>query len=147
MKIYVGSDHRGFHLRQSIIDYLKLNGHEVLDEGDKQLNPEDDFPQFAGKVVAGILAEGSDNARGILLCGSGQGMCIAANRFKGIRATLGYSLEAARAGRNDDDSNVLCLPVDDLNSHQAQQIIDIWLNTRFAAAPRYVRRIHELDNM
>ena len=147
MKIYIGADHRGFHLKQSLIDYLRLAGHDVIDEGDRQLNPDDDFPQFAGKVVAAMLAEGPEHVRGLLLCGSGQGMCMAANRFKHIRATLGYSMNAAKDGRTDENSNVLCLPVDDLNSHQAQQIVDMWLSTPFAAAPRYVRRIHELDNM
>src|SRR5689334_15444967 len=101
MKIYVGSDHRGFDLKQDLIKHLKDDGFEVADEGDKKLDPSDDFPQFASRVTAKILASDDNDARGILICGSGQGMCIAANRFKGIRAALGYDVKSARSSRND----------------------------------------------
>lgn len=147
MKIFIGADHRGFHLKQNVIDYLKLNGHEVIDEGDKGLNAEDDFPQFAGRVASALLAEGETSARGILICGSGQGMCMAANRFKGIRACLGYDRHTVRESRNDEDSNVLCLPSDTLKSDQMHSIVDTWLDTPFANAPRYNRRIKEMDEL
>jgi ribose 5-phosphate isomerase B len=147
MKIFIGADHKGFQFKQDLIDYLKRAGHEVVDEGDKNFNPDDDFPQFAGRVVSRLLADDDRNARGILLCGSGQGMCIAANRFKGIRAALGYDRESVRSSRNDDDSNVLCLPSSSLSSTQARELVDIWLGTHFAGAPRFVRRINELDNL
>lgn len=146
MKIYLGSDHRGFELKNKIAEYLKTRGYDTVDVGDKVLDPNDDFPQFAGRVVSKVLA-GDQNARGILICGSGQGMCIAANRFKGIRSTLGYSAKAARQSRNDDDSNILCLPADDLSKQKAHNIIDAWLRTPFAGASRYVRRNKELDNL
>ena len=107
MKVFIGADHNGFHLRNSLIDYMAKAGYEVQDDGDKVLNIEDDFPIYANKVVADVLQYGS-KARGILICGSGQGMCMAANRFKGIRAVLGYDRESIRSARNDDDANVLC---------------------------------------
>src|SRR6266542_1560755 len=109
MKIYVGADHAGFEMKKQVIDFLQRSGHQVIDEGDTTLQPEDDYPQFAGRVVSAMLAGDEYDPRGILICGSGQGMCIAANRFKGIRACLCYDIREARTGRNDDDCNVLCL--------------------------------------
>ena len=92
-----------------------------------------------------IPAEGQ-HARGILVCGSGQGMAIAANRHKGIRAGLGWSVEAVRDTRNDEDSNVLALPAEILKTDKAwQTVIDTWLETPFAGASRYKRRNRQLD--
>jgi len=147
MKVYIGADHNGFYLRNSLIKYLKKAGYEVIDEGDEKLDPNDDYPQFAQKVVAQILGSNDPDARGILLCGSGQGMCIAANRFKGIRACLGWDNESVRAARNDDNCNVLCLPARVLEKDETNLIVETWLNTPFAAAARFVRRINELDEL
>ena len=147
MKIYLGADHNGFEFKRHIADLLRRSGYEVVDAGDKRLDPNDDFPQFAGRTVAALLADSDDASRAILLCGSGQGMCIAANRFAGIRAALGWSVEAARAARNDDDTNVLCLPVNELSPEQLLAIILTWLATPFAAAARFKRRIRELDEL
>src|SRR5580765_3113036 len=111
MKIYIGADHNGFEYKNKLSEYLQKAGYEVVDEGGVARDPEDDFPQFASRVVGAMRENGgtSDDTRGILVCGSGQGMCMAANRFKGIRAALAWDQEEARAARNDDDSNVLCL--------------------------------------
>jgi ribose 5-phosphate isomerase B len=147
MRLYIGADHAGFEMKKELIDFLKRSGHQVIDEGDKKLMPEDDYPQFAGRVVAAMLASGEQDPRGILICGSGQGMCIAANRFKGIRACLCYDIREARTARNDDDSNVLCLSARTLTLKQAEPIITAWLTTPFAAAPRFKRRIDELDTL
>lgn len=147
MRIYLGSDHNGFEFRQQIADFLKRSGHEVVDEGDAQLDPDDDFPKFAGTTVSALLADQNKEARGILICGSGQGMCMAANRFKGIRAALVWDLAEARMSRNDDDSNVLCLPARLMTAKDAEPIINAWLNTPFAGAPRFKRRIQQLDEL
>ncbi len=147
MKIFVGADHNGFYLRNSLIDYLKRAGYEVSDEGDERLDPADDYPLFATKVVGAMRTSGDPDARGILICGSGQGMCIAANRFKGIRACLGYDQESVRSSRNDDDVNVLCLPARSLEQDKANVMVESFLNTAFADAPRFVRRNKELDNL
>ena len=147
MIIYIGADHQGFHLKDDLLNYLRTAGYEVIDEGDKAYRPEDDFPQFAARVVSAVLSSNDKDPRGILLCGSGQGMCMAANRFKGIRASLIWDVAEAKAARNDDDSNILCLPASILKSNQAHSIVHAWLSTPFAAAPRYVRRLHELDNL
>lgn len=147
MKIYIGADHNGFHLRNSLLTYLKRAGYDIADDGDDKLDPQDDFPVFAQKVVKDVLGSSDTNARGILICGSGQGMCIAANRFKGIRALLGYDRESVRSARNDDDANILCLPARLLEKDTANVLVETFLNTPFAAAPRFTRRINELDDM
>jgi ribose 5-phosphate isomerase B len=118
----------------------------VIDD-DATLDPKDDFPLFAGEVANKVLSDDDPDVRGILVCGSGQGMCMAANRFKGIRASLCWNLEEARAARNDDDSNVLCLSAQQLDFAATQAIINCWLTTPFAAADRYVRRIKQLDQL
>lgn len=147
MKIFIGADHNGYVLRNQIIDYLRRARYEVDDLGDVKLDPDDDFPQFAGRVVSKMLASDDPDPRGILICGSGQGMCMAANRFKGIRASLVWNVEEARAARNDDDSNVLCLPAHLLNKEEALLITETWLNTPFAGAARFVRRLKQLDEL
>lgn len=147
MKVYIGADHNGFRLRNSMVEYLKRAGYDVSDEGDLKLDPDDDFPVFAHRVVKDVLASDDAEARGILICGSGQGMCMAANRFKGIRALLGYDRESVRSARNDDDANILCLPANILEKDNANMLVETFLNTPFAAAPRFVRRIKELDDV
>jgi ribose 5-phosphate isomerase B len=147
MKIYIGADHNGFAYKQEIADFLRRSGHEVVDDGDIRLQPEDDFPVLAGKVANSLLADDDKQARGILICGSGQGMCMAANRYKGIRASLCWNLDEARSARNDDDSNVLCLSSNQIELPAAQAIITTWLTTPFAGAERFVRRLKQLDEL
>ncbi len=147
MKIHIGADHNGFDYKQELMDLLRKTGHEVIDEGDSSKQPEDDFPQFAGKVVTALKADGDNEAKGLLICGSGQGMCMAANRFKGIRASLCWSVDEAKSARNDDDSNILCLSSRFTSLEDAEAIVNAWLVTPFAGAPRFVRRINELDEL
>ena len=147
MKIYLGSDHNGYQYKQDLANVLRNAGHEVLDDGNVSIDPNDDFPQFAGQVVNDLLVDTDPDAKGILICGSGQGMAMAANRFKGIRASLCWNLEEARASRNDDDSNVLCLSSRYLSIEEAQSIVTTFLQTPFAGAPRFIRRIQELDQL
>lgn len=147
MKIYMGADHNGFDMKQELTEALTRTGYEVIDEGNTTENPDDDFPQFAAKVVSAIKASDDNDPRGILICGSGQGMCMAANRFKGIRASLVWSTDEAHASRNDDDSNVLCLPARYISTQDAIALAETWLATSFAGATRYKRRIKELDKL
>lgn len=147
MKIFIGADHNGFEFKKLVADFLRRSGHEVVDEGDDKLRPEDDFPQFAGRVVSAMLASGEDDPKGILICGSGQGMCIAANRFKGIRACLCLDAREAQMARNDDDCNILCLPSRFMSAKEAEPIITAWLSTPFAGASRFKRRIRQLDEL
>jgi ribose 5-phosphate isomerase B len=147
VKIYIGADHNGFELKKRLTDYLKRNGYDVHDEGDLEFQPEDDYPVFASRVVAAMKASDDHEPRGVLICGSGQGICIAANRFKGIRASVNADVESARSGRNDDDTNVLCLPGRLVSGDEAESIVRAWLDTAFAGAARFKRRIVELDEL
>ena len=147
MRIYIGADHRGFHLKAIISEYLKSKGYELTDVGDNRIDPDDDYPQFAGKCAVAVLGSQDQDARGILICSSGQGMCISANRFKGIRAALGHNVEAARSSRNDDDTNVLCLPAELDKDNQWQDIVQAFIDTPFAAATRFIRRNKEMDEL
>jgi ribose 5-phosphate isomerase B len=148
MKIYIGADHNGFDYKNKLAAYLQQAGHDVVDEGGVSREPDDDFPQFAGRVIQAMRGDTDPSqARGILICGSGQGMCMAANRFKGIRAALAWDQEEARAARNDDDSNVLCLSARYLDFDATVGIVHTWLLTPFAGAPRFKRRIQELDEL
>jgi len=147
MKIYLGADHNGYELKAKLRTFLERSGYEVIDEGDIRLQPDDDFPQFAGRVCTKLLDSHDPESRGILICGSGQGMCMAANRFKGIRASLCWNTREARSSRNDDDSNVLCISSTSTDEEKAQHIVSTWLSTPFAGAPRFKRRLQELDNL
>ncbi|MEI7682810.1 MAG: RpiB/LacA/LacB family sugar-phosphate isomerase [Candidatus Saccharibacteria bacterium] len=148
MKIFLGADHNGFGLKSKLADYLQTRGYEVADGGDKQLNPEDDFPEFASKAVHALKGSGDPEARAVLICGSGQGMCMAANRFKGIRASLVWNESEARSSRNDDDSNVLCLAArENTDFDQITAILEVWLKTPFLGADRFSRRIKQLDEL
>lgn len=147
MKIFIGADHNGFDLKAKISKYLTQLGHEVLDAGDELFDPKDDFTVYASRVAQAVITEGH-KSRGILVCGSGQGMMIAANRFRGIRAGLGYDLSSAASIRNDEDSNVLALPSSVLKTDsQWQAVIDTWLTTPFAGAVRFKRRNMLLDEL
>jgi len=147
MKIYLASDHAGFHLKEKVMAHLSKAKYEVEDEGDEVLDPADDYPQFAYAATTKVLGSEDPDARAILLCGSGQGMCMAANRVRGIRAALCWNEEVAHETRNDNDSNVLCLPVRFLSEEEILRIVDTWLKTPFSKAERHARRIREIEDL
>lgn len=149
MKIYIGADHGGFHLKEQIEQYLLRAGYEVVDKGNDTLDPDDDYPQFAAKVATSVLASDDADARGVIVCTGAQGVAIAANRFKGIRASVAWDAHEARMTRNDNDSNVLCLSgrlmADDPGLWQG--VLETWLTTPFSRAARHHRRVRELDTL
>lgn len=150
MKIFVGADHQGYYLKEKVESYLAKRNYDVFDVGNNELDPDDDFPQFAQMAVTRVLGEEeSDDPRAILVCGGGQGMCMAANRFRGIRASLVTDAVEARNTRRDNNSNVLCLParVLDDDAELWKDIVDAWLATPFSQIPRYKRRNDELDSL
>jgi len=146
MTIYIGADHNGFAYKTTIKSFLEKSGHNVVDVGGVQ-NPDDDFPVFAKNAVTKLLTDTKHDSRAILVCGSGQGMAMAANRFKGIRAALCWNLNEARSARNDDDSNVLCLSAQNTSAEDAEAIVSTWLATSFAGASRFKRRLKQLDEL
>lgn len=150
MKIYLGADHQGFALKEKVFAYLAKRDYDVEDIGDKELDPNDDFPEFAQLAALKVLGdEEKDDPRAILICGGGQGMAMAANRFHGIRASVIWDAYEAKMTRNDNDSNILCLPARLLQDDEKkwQDIIDTWCETPFAAAPRYKRRNAQIDEL
>ncbi|HSE61219.1 MAG TPA: RpiB/LacA/LacB family sugar-phosphate isomerase [Candidatus Saccharimonadales bacterium] len=149
MIIYLGSDHAGYHLKEKVEAHLLKNGYAVEDVGNKVLDPADDYPQFAYAAATKVLGSTDSDPRAILLCGGGQGMAIAANRVRGIRAVVIWDDEQARLSRNDNDANVLALPARVLedNPKQAYSIIDTWLKTPFSKAERHARRLREIEEI
>ena len=150
MKIFLGADHNGYQLKEAVYVYLAKRGYEVADVSPKAPHPDDDFPEFAQMAALKVLGEEEkDDPRAILLCGGGQGMCMAANRFRGIRASVIWDEHEAKMTRNDNDSNVLCLPARILekDSQEWKKIVDTWLETPFANAPRFRRRNAQIDEV
>ncbi len=149
MKIYIGSDHQGFHLKEKLFAYLAKHNYDVEDVGDKTPDPTDDFPEFAQAAALQVIGSNDKDPRAILLCGGGQGMAIAANRFRGIRASVIWDAFEAKMTRNDNDSNVLCIPARTLeNDDNAWEgIVETWLNTPFANAVRFRRRNSQIDEL
>lgn len=147
MKIFIGTDHNGYNLKDYLVKELSQRGYDIEDEGDYKFDPEDDFPVFAGRVVNRMKQH--NDSMGILLCGSGQGMAMAANRFKGIRAAVVWDKNQARLARNDDDSNIIALPSEVLKQ-SPEKTLDIvleWLKTPFERIERRVRRIKQMDEI
>lgn len=149
MKLYLGSDHGGFHLKEAVFAYLSKRGYDVEDVGDKELDPHDDFPQFAAIACVKVIGDEDKDPRAILICTGGQGMAMAANRFRGIRASVIWDDQEARITRHDNDSNVLCLPARVLEKDDAEwkKIVDTWIETPFAGATRFRRRNQQLDDL
>ena len=151
MRVYWGADHQGFYLKNKIRDDLTKAGYQITDYSNEQFDPDDDFPQFARAAARRVVDEEDDTDVAILICGGGQGMAMAANRIKGVRAIVAMSVDDAKYGRNDNDANVLCLPArildKDYNAPLWQDIIDAFLTTPFAGAERYIRRNRELDEL
>ena len=136
-------------MKEKVFAYLAKHDYDVEDVGDKEVDPNDDFPEFAQLAALRVLGDEGDDPRAILICGGGQGMCMAANRFRGIRASVIWDAYEAKMTRNDNDSNVLCLPSRILNKDDElwKDIIDTWLTTPFADAPRYKRRNAQIDEV
>jgi ribose 5-phosphate isomerase B len=142
--IYLGSDHRGFELKEKIKSYLDEQGIDHEDLGNLKYDALDDFPDFA-KAVAEKVAENPTIDKGILICGSGVGVDITANRVKGIRSALVSVPEAAKLSRKDDNTNILSLGADFVTGKKAEEIIDIWLHAEFSGEEKYLRRINKID--
>lgn len=143
MRIYIGSDHRGFTLKDKMKKYLHGLGHRVSDLGNVLYKKNDDYPDF-GKRVGEAVARDTE-ARGIVMCGSGVGICIAANRIEGARAVQGIDSKILKRSRRDDDTNILCLASDFVSFEETKKLVKVWLKTPFQKTSRYKRRIEKLD--
>lgn len=142
-RIYVGADHAGFALKQSLVDELRRLGYEPVDVGPATLDPLDDYPDFA-KPVAAAVSDG-DAVRGVLTCGTGLGMAVAANRYPHVRAVVAWNPEVAELSRKHNDANVLVLPARFLSESEGAAILRRFLDTRFEGG-RHQRRVEKLEH-
>jgi ribose 5-phosphate isomerase B len=143
MKLVIGSDHAGFPLKEDVRAYLATKGHEVVDLGAHSIDPSDDYPDFAEAVGNAINAGVA--SRGILICGSGVGVCVAANKIPGIRAGMCHDHYSAHQGVEHDEMNVLVLGARVIGTETAHDVSDAFLAANFIATePRFVRRFNKL---
>jgi ribose 5-phosphate isomerase B len=140
MKIAIASDHRGYHLKEKVIGLLKAKGHEIVDEG-PSTDESVDYPDFAA-LVASKVSDGSVD-RGILICGTGLGMAIAANKFPRVRAAACVDEVTAELSRRHNDLNVLCLSGDLLSSRSTERLVEIWMEAEFEGG-RHQRRLDKI---
>lgn len=146
MRIYLGADHRGFELKEQIKAWLTENEYEAEDVGAFMLDPEDDYVDYALKVAESV--EGSDEeSRGILLCGSGHGVDIVANRFPHVRAVIGFNDQVTAQGREHEDANILVLPAEWVSTEEAMERVRIFLETERTENARYDRRRSRIANL
>lgn len=143
--IYISADHAGFELKKQVKQFLTEQNEQFDDLGPNTLDLQDDYPDFAELVARKIQSD--PQTKGILICGSGQGICIAANKLKGIRAAQAWSEATARAGRNDDDINVLCLAARHQTFDEIKPIIKAFLETPFDAQSRRIKRIKKIEKI
>jgi ribose 5-phosphate isomerase B len=139
--VYIGADHRGFRLKEEIKKWLENEHYEYRDLGANEYDKEDDYPDIAFKLAEIVARE---KAKGILVCGSGAGASIAANKVTGIRAGLCTSEKQVAAARNDDDINVLCLSADSVAVEINLKIVTVFLGTTFSSEERHFRRIQKI---
>jgi len=143
MTIYIGADHGGFDLKEHLKAILENEEYEVVDVGAVRVVAGDDFPEFASAVAERVAKGASDN-RGIVICRSGFGADIVANKFPGIRSALAMSSDHIYQGRHDDDVNVLALAADFVTPEEAEKIMKVFLSTPAASDERYLRRKEEI---
>ena len=142
MIVALGTDHAGFALKQSVTDAIRGAGHEVLDCGAYELDPADDYPDFAGAVARAILAGRAE--RGVILCGSGVGASVAASKFAGIRCALCHDTFSAHQGVEDDSMNVLALGARVIGPSLAAELVGVFLRAEFSGAERHRRRLQKI---
>jgi ribose 5-phosphate isomerase B len=146
MKIYIGTDHAGFELKEELKIFLESLGCDVEDKGAYEFNEADDYPDFIFPVVKAV-AEDIDNdldSRGIVIGGSGQGEAIVANKVKGIRAAVVYDEYSAKMSREHNDANIISLGNRTLSISKAKELVKLWLETPFSNEERHKRRIEKI---
>lgn len=145
MKIYIAADHNGFKMKNEIGEWLEKEGYDVEDMGPKEFNKADDYPDFGIKVAEEVTKD-TDNNFGILVCGSGVGMSVIADKVKGVRAALIHDPAIARVAQKDDDINILALGASFIGLNRAKEVIEVWLNTPFSNEERHIRRVKKITD-
>jgi len=142
VRIVIGADHNGFAVKNELVKYLEAQGHTVIDIGPHSLDPNDDYPDYA-RLVGEVLQRGEAD-RGILLCGSGVGASVAANKMRGIRAGLCHDVYSAHQAVEHDNINVLCLGPLVVGPRLLRELVDAYLAARFTGEERHVRRLSKV---
>ena len=142
LRIAIGGDHWGYQLKAPLREHLEALGHDVHDIGAHEHDPEDDYPDFAFAVAERVASGDAD--RGVVVCGSGVGACVAANKVPGARASVCHDTYSARQGVEHDDMNVLCLGSRIVGDQVAMDLVDAFVSARFAPEARYRRRLDKV---
>jgi ribose 5-phosphate isomerase B len=145
MKIVIGADHGGFELKNYLVEILRKDNFMVIDEGNLVFDPKDDYPDFAIKVANSVASSKTD--RGIVICGSGVGASVAANKIKGIRACLCHDTYSAHQGVEHDAMNVLCLGARIIGKELAKELVFSFLIAKFIKEERFQRRLEKINNL
>jgi ribose 5-phosphate isomerase B len=142
MRVYLGSDHAGYELKNHLVEHLQKQGHEVVDVGPHEYDPDDDYPAFCLATGARVVAD--PGSLGIVIGGSGNGEQIAANKIPGVRSALVWRVEIAQLARQHNDSNVCSIGAREHSAEEATTFVDAFLATPFSGNPRHQRRIDQL---
>lgn len=142
MKVYIGADHRGFHLKELLKPWLSKEGHDVVDCGNPVYDKNDDYPDFTFAVSDKVAQE--KDSRGVVVCGSGGGVTIVANKVPGIRATMGVHVAEVKHNREHNDINILSIGADHTTELIAKKLIKVFLETPFIPEERFVRRLDKI---
>jgi len=142
MKVAIGTDHAGFPLKETVVELLRKGGQEIIDCGAMEFDAADDYPDFAGAVARAVAAGRAE--RGVLICGSGVGASVAANKVVGIRCALCHDTFSARQGVEDDDMNVVALGARIIGPSLAEEVLRAFLGARFSELERHKRRLQKV---
>ena len=145
MKVSIGCDHGGFDLKLVIAEWLKNNQYFIIDLGNEVYNINDDYPDFAEKVARNVIS--GESGKGIIICGSGVGACIAANKIIGARASVCHDTYSARQGVQHDNMNILCLGARVIGEELAIELVSTFLGATFLNESRYNRRLEKITNL
>jgi ribose 5-phosphate isomerase B len=145
VKVVIGADHAGFELKESMRQELIAQGHELYDVGASEYLKDDDYPDYAAAVAQAIVS--GKGERGVLICGSGVGACVAANKIRGVRACLCHDIYSATQGVEHDDMNILCLGGQIIGKALARKLIDGFLTAQFIDEGRYRRRLDKVISL
>ena len=142
MRVHLGSDHAGFELKNHVVDNLRSAGHEVVDHGPQRLDPQDDYPPYCLAAATAVVADAG--SLGVVIGGSGNGEQIAANKVRGVRCALAWSLETARLGRQHNDANLVAVGARMHTLDEAAALVAVFVAEPFSHDPRHQRRIDML---
>jgi len=146
MLIYFGADHKGFEMKEQLKSFVNDLGYEIYDAGNDSYDENDDYTDFAAAVAQGVGRE-TEGSKGVLICGSGAGMVVTANKFSGVRATLGVSADQVYEAKRDDDINVLCIAANFTSDEEAKEMVKNLIEIEFAENERHVRRLKKIGEI